>query len=55
MATVERKDIYDFVVSLTEDEFNQLKQISDNTNRLVEDVFGDVVETGLFVEQEDNK
>lgn len=46
---VERKDLFDFTVTLTEEEFNDIKVISDFDNTPIEDIFCRIVEYGFDV------
>lgn len=45
---VERIDLYDFKITLTEQEFGWLKIIATKYNRLIEQSFANLLETWLF-------
>ena len=46
---VTRKDLYDFSVTLTEDEFNDIKTITDFDNTPVEAVLANVIACGFDI------
>lgn len=46
---VERKDIYDFVLTLDETEFSSIKTVSDYDNTPIEDILADVIQYGFDV------
>lgn len=45
---VERIDLFDFKVTLTEFEFNRLKNIADHYGRQLEECFRGLIDGGIF-------
>jgi len=45
-----RKNLFDFMLTLTEDEFRQVKNIADCENISIFQALADVIETGLYIE-----